>query len=301
MNLIRNLIISGIALSITIPTLGFDDFTFGNVEVPTNEIEEEPSYSQDIYIENNDYVLEPDEQIESSSDENLNNSTLQFIIDVTQKYPKQVDTGIRYTKKLSKDTVYDVINQIAVAKRSTIIEDSNSVVILVDGIIVEIPLKELTINELSNLFKKTNVFIDFRDSRKEQQFNLTEYLETYEKVNLIVNGTKIDFYNEPVIRNSRALLPVREIVEGLGAEIVSKYQNGKIYAEITKGNDIIKISEGSSTITINGKNIEIGVEAEVVVAKDGPRFFGALDEIIEILNGEIYWDAQLGSIVVSKK
>lgn len=304
MNLIKKLIISGMVLSISIPTLGFEDFSFGSVETPTQQ----PPTS---YDENNDIDNEISEIITSEETEtelkeelpevDLKHSTLQFVVDVTQKYPKQIDTGIAYTKKLAKDTIYEVINQIAVAKRSPLIEDVDRVVALVDGVIVEVPLKEMAINEFSQLLKKTNVFVDFKDSRKEQQFNLTEYLEIYEKVNLIVDGTKIEFYNEPVIRNSRSLLPVREIVEGLGAEIVSKYKDGKIYAEVRMGDNLIKINEGSSIIVINGEPVDTGVAAEVVEVKDGSRFFGSLDEIIEVLNGEIYWDAQIGSLVVRRK
>lgn len=296
----KRFIVRMLMLALIIPTTAKADFFMDDFLVP--------STGEDIGWSNNDgdsgwdaessWDTSKDEEA-LSEDIEKSNKTIQFTVDNTAKFPVYTDTGIHFTERLSYQTMIEILTQINIKTSGVMLEDTDRKIVLVNGVIVEVKNRDYTFEELEEMFKRTNVSIIKQDSRQNNQFNLADYLETYKQTPLIVKGEKVELFNEPVIENSKVLLPVREVVEGLGAEITSSHdENNKITATIKKGSTVIVVQEGSGTITINNKKIDTGAVSRLVVAKDGERFFANMDDIVAALGGEMYWDAQKKSIVI---
>ena len=59
----------------------------------------------------------------------------------------------------------------------------------------------------------------------------------------------------PVIENSRAMVPMRELFEALDAKVSYNEETGEISAR--KGNNYITMKAGSTSATLNGKEVTL--------------------------------------------
>lgn len=237
---------------------------------------------------------------EKVEEENLSKrETIQFSTEKNANVVTYIDTGIEAKKEIEKEVLDGLLKQIARSSKGVVVEDEKNFAFLLDGKLYVIEKKAYLWEDFAALFTPTRIEVTRQKSRRHEQFNLADYIEVYKEAPLMVNGKKIELFNEPIIENSRVLLPVREVVEGLGAIIKSeKDAENKIKAIIKNENVVIEIREGRESILINDKEVKTGTIAKLVDSKDGERFFANLDAIIESLGGEIYWDARKRTIVI---
>lgn len=96
----------------------------------------------------------------------------------------------------------------------------------------------------------------------------------------------------PVIVNNLTFVPIRFIVEGLGAEV--EWVDETKTTVITKGQDTISFVNGSDKVILNGKELIIG---EKVFISEG-RTYIPLRAISEALGYKVFWD-DIGFISIS--
>lgn len=87
------------------------------------------------------------------------------------------------------------------------------------------------------------------------------------------------------IVNSRALLPLRDIFEELGAQVQWDAKARQVSA--TKGNTNIVLKIGSNQPTVNGKKVTIDVPAMIIDSKT----FVPLRFVSEALGATVQWDS----------
>ena len=112
-----------------------------------------------------------------------------------------------------------------------------------------------------------------------------KYLDT--KISVEIDGEIKSFSEMPVIENGRAMVPMRELFEYLGATVKYSEETGEISAR--KGNNYITMRAGSTSATLNGK--EVTLDAAPYITQKGktmiPIRFAA-----EALDINVGWNAK---------
>lgn len=118
---------------------------------------------------------------------------------------------------------------------------------------------------------------------------------------LSVNGkTLSDLPLEPIIFNDRALVPVREIFEELGADV--DYDAIRKLVAVSYKNKVVRLEIGSSVATVNGKKCEIPDNASPkLIAKWGhsAKTMVPVRFISENIGLDVEFDSEKGHIEVS--
>jgi hypothetical protein len=123
----------------------------------------------------------------------------------------------------------------------------------------------------------------------------TEFNFKGKNIEVVLNGTEISFDIAPYIENGITRVPMRAIFEALGAEVEYDAKTKNITAR--KGNTIIKLVAGSSTATINGKEITLTASVE---NKNGSTMV-PLRFVSEALGAEVIWDGDNKIITINMK
>lgn len=111
-----------------------------------------------------------------------------------------------------------------------------------------------------------------------------------------LNGEKIKIDDQdscPLIKNSRTLLPLRAVLEQIGAEII--WDGKEKLITIKKDETTMKLKIPGKQIEINGKVFELECAPEII--KD--RTFLPLRPILEALSVEITWDGEEKAVVIT--
>ena len=82
------------------------------------------------------------------------------------------------------------------------------------------------------------------------------------KINVVINGVKQNLDNEPIIENSRVLVPVRDILEALDVSVKWDEETEKITC--LKGQNTVELFIGSETATVNGENVVLDTEPQLI-------------------------------------
>jgi copper amine oxidase-like protein len=112
-------------------------------------------------------------------------------------------------------------------------------------------------------------------------------------VDVRVDGDSINFtHQEPIIRNSRVLIPLRGVFEEMGATVVWHSEDQTITA--TRGSDNVLLKIGSSVATVNGIKHNLDAPPRI----EGARTLVPLRFISESLNARVEWEAQEKQVLV---
>lgn len=112
-----------------------------------------------------------------------------------------------------------------------------------------------------------------------------------DKIKIFIRGQLFDTDVPPVLENGRILLPLRELVEALGATVTWDGQ-GKGTVAIKKGEITVKLQIQSKVARKNGKALQIDVPAKVHKGRTmvPARFLS------QSLGAEVRWDASSNSV-----
>lgn len=115
-----------------------------------------------------------------------------------------------------------------------------------------------------------------------------------QEVRVVLNGHEIEFPDQKaLIIQGRTLVPIRFIVEALGATI--EWVDASSTAIIrSKGKEIL-LRMGSRLVTCDGNLVEIDVPAQII----GGRTLVPLRFVSEILGAQVEWDEQSRSVLIS--
>ena len=81
-------------------------------------------------------------------------------------------------------------------------------------------------------------------------------------IKVLLNGTELDFDVQPMFVGNKILLPVRAVVESLGANVL--WNNDKYIVTVESGNTVSEIPIGASEFFVNGKGYKAEIPAQVV-------------------------------------
>ncbi len=107
-----------------------------------------------------------------------------------------------------------------------------------------------------------------------------------------MNNNLIKFDAPPYVKGGTTLVPIRAIVQGLGAHLAWDADTKTV--TITKDDKVIEIKASGTAVLVNGTPAEIGVPAEFTCG----RTYIPLRFIAEALNFEVTWDSESEEIVI---
>jgi len=113
-------------------------------------------------------------------------------------------------------------------------------------------------------------------------------------VTVIVSGAELTADTEPLIKNGRVMLPVRAVVEALGAK--ASWDNDKREAVIELGGSTVIIPIGSDTAIADGK--EVTLDSAAFIASG--RTYVPLRFIGEAFGADVSWDNVTRTATITK-
>lgn len=125
--------------------------------------------------------------------------------------------------------------------------------------------------------------------------NINEYKNS-QLIRVFIDGTLFEFTDtDPIIENSRTLVPMRAIFEALGAEIEWDDANKTVTG--TKDGITVSLKIGDNRAYINGKKIELDVPAKI----KNSRTIVPLRFIAESFNTDVTWNGEIQAVFINKK
>lgn len=97
---------------------------------------------------------------------------------------------------------------------------------------------------------------------KEMKTSAVSTPQGNDPIQVFINGKKVAFDTMPVIQNSRTLVPVRAIFEGLGATV--GWDPATYTVSSTKGNQSLSLTIGNTNATVDGKTVVLDVPASIM-------------------------------------
>lgn len=110
---------------------------------------------------------------------------------------------------------------------------------------------------------------------------------------IVSDDAEFKFDTPPVIKGGRTLVPVRAITEGFGAELA--YDQEEQVVTITKGDTVIELALGSSTATVNGQEVQMDTNVNLV----NNRTYVPLRFVLETFKLNVSWDEDSETIEIS--
>lgn len=108
-----------------------------------------------------------------------------------------------------------------------------------------------------------------------------------------VNGVKVQFEQDPVIENSRVLVPFRFVAESLGAEV--SWDAETKTASCEKDGVAIDLTVNADDAVVSGQAVAIDVPAKII----NSRVFVPLRFIAENMDADVAWDAENKTVKIN--
>lgn len=223
--------------------------------------------------------------------------TVQYTLEKQGNAPYYFDTGLRVDEQMnvSYEQYRDVLYQIAVKSGGYVVEDDGRVLVVIDkkAIIVKDIKKDYSEKEIESLFESfPNIDIRILETRIGTSASLEQQLVTKQARTVTIAGEKVDLTTTPIVREERVLLPIKEIVEEMGAKVE---QDGDQF--IVKKDKVTVIYELKSTkVIVKGKETDIGIAPDV----KNDILFVEMTELASAFNYEIVWDGDSSELAFNK-
>ncbi len=141
------------------------------------------------------------------------------------------------------------------------------------------------------------ISIEYTDGKFYGRKYMTD--ETLEELNIDVdfavinlNGKYLDF--DGVIRGDRTLVPMREIVEGLGGTVEWNGENQTVHAVIDGAEISLKIN--SDIMAVNARETALDVPAQII----NDKTMLPLRAVAEAVGAQVDWDGQIRCVYINK-
>ncbi|MET3726985.1 hypothetical protein ABID52_000566 [Fictibacillus halophilus] len=121
----------------------------------------------------------------------------------------------------------------------------------------------------------------------------SEKADASSSISLYMNGAKQQYDQQPIIKENRALVPIRAVSEGLGATVT--YQSSDQTVRIKKDSINIYLKIGSKTAYINGVKRILDVPAQAV----NNRVVVPLRFVGETLHAKVAYDSRNKSVHIT--
>ncbi len=119
-------------------------------------------------------------------------------------------------------------------------------------------------------------------------------------IKIQINGSWLHCDTAPFIENSHTLLPLRAVMEGLGAKVewYSERETVKVYADDVNIELIIGEEKAKVVRRIEGTEKEEELNLEVAAKIVGGRTFIPGCFVSEVFSAEVQWDDRLGAMII---
>lgn len=222
-------------------------------------------------------------------------NTIQYTLNMDDKYPIYIDTGIEVVDGvISLEGLREVLSQIAIKKNAKLIEDSDKFMVLIDEELLIIRGNIENEKSIEELFEKTSVKIKIQPTRAGGKFNLADYIEVNGNIPVKVNEEFIELITEPIMDNSRILFPIRSIATAMNAKV--EWNDEKYEAIITKDDKVIKSTLDSDIVTVNG--VEYIINNKTKLNSEKERILSVIRLIVTELDGTMEWDSTNSILVI---
>ncbi|HBV67146.1 MAG TPA: hypothetical protein DEF04_02410 [Clostridiales bacterium] len=128
---------------------------------------------------------------------------------------------------------------------------------------------------------------------------LPENIEKYQAGRLIrvfIDGKLLDFTDtDPIIENSRTLVPMRAVFEALGAEITWDQESMTVHGK--KGETTVSLKIDDNTGYINNIPVKLDTPAKI----KNSRTIVPIRFIAESFNADVEWDSSTQAVIITTK
>ena len=114
-----------------------------------------------------------------------------------------------------------------------------------------------------------------------------------EEISVYVNGEKVVFDQQPVIQNSRTLVPMRAIVEKMQAEV--EWAENTRTVHCTRDDTRVDLKIGSDVVTVNYQISRLDITPKII----GGRTMIPLRFIGEAFGADVQWDGATRSAYIT--
>jgi hypothetical protein len=115
-------------------------------------------------------------------------------------------------------------------------------------------------------------------------------------IHVTVDGQYVEFDGQnPITINGRTLVPIRGVFEALGFSV--NWEQSTQQAGLTKGNDVIAITVGKDTFTLNGASHSLDVPAQII----GGRIMLPVRAVAESVGYNVKWNNEANTIAITTR
>ena len=118
--------------------------------------------------------------------------------------------------------------------------------------------------------------------------------EKDDTIKVLLDGSRIEFDQQPVIENGRTLVPLRKIFEALGAS-VEWDENTRTVTSVKDGVTVV-LTIGSNIMYVNGNSVELDVPAQII----GDRTLAPVRAVAEGFNCKVDWENDTRTVIIKK-
>lgn len=115
-----------------------------------------------------------------------------------------------------------------------------------------------------------------------------------ETVTVEINGEKLMFDQEPILKDGRTLVPLRKIFEALGATVAWDDETQTVTA--ARENTLVRLTIGSNILNVNGMQKELDVPAQVV----NGRTLVPVRAIADSFGCQVGWNGETNTVFITK-
>lgn len=251
-------------------------------------------YSPSGSIEN--VANEPQEVKEPGSTFKKADKTIQYFFGEAEKYQKFTDTGIKVFANgdVEYDAAVGLLERISIERKVKVVKSETKAMLLFDGKLVVIEKDNMNLNSMIEAFKGTSLNIVVQNSRSGGKYNIADYLEFTGTLPVKINGVDIVLLASPKLVNSKALLPIRSIGEGLGAEVLWDQKNKK--ATVKRDDIKIVFTMDKDIVDVNGTTYLI--TEKTFLDNDEYRLLSVIRLIVKELNASMHWDSSQNVLII---
>ena len=131
-----------------------------------------------------------------------------------------------------------------------------------------------------------------KSGTEEARNTLIRIINAKKPIRVIVKEIEVAFDQTPVIVEDRTLVPIRAIVEAMGGKV--SWDSKTATATLTLKKNTLKLTIGSQTATLNGKEMTMDVPPQII----GDRTMIPVRFAAENLNFCVKWDAETKTVII---
>lgn len=112
-------------------------------------------------------------------------------------------------------------------------------------------------------------------------------------ISVLINDKKVYFDQDPIIHSNRVLVPIRAVMESMGANVAWDENN---YVTVTKGDRKIELTIGETEALLNGEIVYLDVPAEIISG----RTLVPVRFIAQCLNYNVEWNPDTQTVSITE-